>query len=67
MAQPPRFALETFKQIFHDWFEEFLRQYPEYNRVREPIEKMLGCGDREHGYSEFMCPQCHEKKVVAFR
>jgi diadenosine tetraphosphate (Ap4A) HIT family hydrolase len=27
---------------------------------------MLSCGDPSNGYAEFMCPDCHEKKVVAF-
>jgi hypothetical protein len=66
MVQPPRPTLNTFKQIFLDWFGEFLRQYPEYEGTRKVVEKMLGCGDKENGYSEFMCPHCSEKKVVAF-
>ena len=41
--------MESFKQIFRDWFEEFLRQYPESERTREVIQKMLGCGDEEQG------------------
>ena len=58
--------MESFKQIFRDWFDEFLGQYPEYERTREVVQKMLGCGDQEQGYSEFICPGCGEKKVVAF-
>ena len=59
-------TIESFKQIFKDWLEEFLRKYPEYERTREVIEKMLGCGDPKQGYSEFICPHCNKKKVVAF-
>ena len=66
MVQPQPPTLETFKEIFRDWFEEFLRQYPESERARDSVEKMLGCGDKENGYSEFICPHCSEKKVVTF-
>jgi hypothetical protein len=66
MIQPQRPTLETFKQIFREWFGEFLRQYPEYEDTRKTVEKMLGCGDTENGYSAFMCPHCGEKKVVPF-
>ena len=58
--------LEGFKQIFKDHFEEFLRQYPKYESTREVIKKMLGCGDKEQGYMEFICPCCNKKEVVAF-
>ena len=61
-----RVTLASFKQIFRDWFDEFLRQYPEYERTGEVVQKMLGCGDQEQGYSEFICPGCGQKKVVAF-
>ena len=66
MVVGQRVTLESFKQIFRDWFDEFLRQYPEYERTVEVVQKMLGCGDQEQGYSEFICPGCGEKKGVAF-
>ncbi len=66
MVQPQPPTLETFKLIFREWFAEFLRQYPEYDATRQVVEKMLGCGDQDNGYSEFMCPRCQAKKTVAF-
>ena len=66
MTDPQRTTLEDFKQIFRDWFEQFLRLYPTYQPVRQSVEKMLGCGDKENGYSELICPHCSHKKVVAF-
>ncbi len=66
MTTSPRLSLDSFKQIFRDHFEEFLRQYPEYGWAREVVEKMLGCGDQAQGYSEYLCPRCSERKVVAF-
>jgi hypothetical protein len=54
MVAAGSFTLDSFKQIFRDHYEEFLRQYPEYERMREAVEKMLGCGDKENGYSEFV-------------
>lgn len=66
MVHPPRPSLETFKQIFRDWFDQFLRHHPDYEGTRRVVEKMLGCGDTNHGYSEFICPHCNQKKVVAF-
>jgi hypothetical protein len=55
--------LERFKQIFRDWFQEFLRQYPEYERTREVVQKILGCGDKEQGYSEFLAPSATKSET----
>ena len=66
MVQQTRPTLETFKLIFRHWFDEFLRLYPEYERARQTIEQMLGCGQSEQGYAQFICPHCNHKKVVAF-
>ena len=66
MVVDRRITLESFKQIFRDWYEECLGQYPEYERTGAVIQKMLGCGDEERGYSEFICPGCGEIKGVAF-
>ena len=35
-----------------------------YEKVREMIEKMLGCGKKESGYMEYVCPRCQKKKSV---
>lgn len=62
----PRMDLEGFKKIFEQHYEEFLKQYPEYEKSREVVKKMLGCGDEKEGYSEYICPRCQEKKIIAF-
>ncbi|MBI3950348.1 MAG: transposase zinc-binding domain-containing protein [Acidobacteria bacterium] len=64
MVVDRRISLESFKQIFRDWYEEFLRQYPEYERTGEVVQKMVGCGDEEQGYSEFICPRCGEEMIL---
>lgn len=61
-----RLRIEDFKRIFKENYEEFLKQNPEYEKVREVIEKMLGCGKKENGYIEYVCPRCQKKKIVAF-
>jgi len=66
MTAAPSFTLDHFKQIFRDHWQSFLCEYPEFERVRGVIEKMLGCGDPAQGYSEYQCPHCHERRVVPF-
>jgi Transposase zinc-binding domain len=61
-----RLGIEDFKRIFKENYEEFLDQHPEYEKTREVIEKMLGCGEVENGYIEYVCPRCQKKKIVAF-
>jgi hypothetical protein len=61
-----RLGIEDFKRIFREHYEECLSQYPEYEKTREVIEKMLGCGKIEKGYIEYVCPRCQNKKIVGF-
>lgn len=35
-------------------------------KLRELLEKMLGCGEPEKGYAEYLCPDCFLRKQVAF-
>lgn len=57
---------KQFKQIFQDGWQEFKAKYPRYEAVEEVIEKMLGCGELENGYAEYLCPECLSRKQVAF-
>lgn len=57
---------QQFKQIFQDGWAEFKEQYPRYEAAEEVIEKMLGCGEPEKGYAEYLCPDCFLRKQVAF-
>jgi hypothetical protein len=58
----------TFKQIFRDHWETFTQHQPRYRdrHVQAVIDKMLGCGTPELGYTTYLCPHCLEEKRVAF-
>lgn len=59
---------ETFKQIFRDhWatFQQGAERYQDHH-VQSVIDKMLGCGTLEAGYTTYLCPHCLEEKRVAF-
>lgn len=55
-----------FKQIFADGWEAFKRNHPRYEAVDEVVQKMLGCGDPAKGHAVYLCPDCQERRVVAF-
>jgi len=55
-----------FKQIFIDGWEAFKQRHPRYADVDEVVQKMLGCGDPANGYAVYLCPDCQERRVVAF-
>jgi hypothetical protein len=59
---------DTFKQIFRDHWEPFQQRHPRYRdrHVQAVIDKMLGCGTPESGYTTYLCPHCLEEKRVAF-
>jgi hypothetical protein len=59
---------DTFKQIFRDHWETFKQHQPHYQdrHVQAVIDKMLGCGTLEAGYTTYLCPHCLEEKRVAF-
>lgn len=58
---------DTFKQIFRDHWGPFQQRHPRYQdrHVQAVIDKMLGCGTPESGYSTYLCPHCLEEKRVA--
>src|SRR5437764_1309430 len=59
---------DTFKQIFRDHWGTFQQGHPRYQdrHVQAVIDKMLGCGTPESGYTTYLCPHCLEEKRVAF-
>ena len=59
---------DTFKQIFRDHWRPFQQGHPRYQdrHVQAVIDKMLGCGTPESGYTTYLCPHCLEEKRVAF-
>src|SRR5262249_49020580 len=58
----------TFKQIFRDHWGPFQQGHPRYQdrHVQAVLDKMLGCGTPESGYTTYLCPHCLEEKRVAF-
>ena len=58
----------VFKQIFIDYWAEFLEMNREYQAeyYDTVIKKMLGCGDPENGFISYRCLQCGEVKKIPF-
>lgn len=57
----------TIKEIFQDWWSNFLKAYPNLNIrdvVFSNVEKMLKCHSWGLGYAIYKCPECGEEKVV---
>lgn len=57
----------TIKQIFKDWWTNFLDIYPNLNirdTVFSNVERMLNCKSWDLGFSIFSCPNCHTEKIV---
>lgn len=66
MAASRQIYKNRFKQIFADGWEAFKRKHPRYEAVDGVVQKMLGCGDAANGYAVYVCPDCQERRVVAF-
>jgi hypothetical protein len=66
MALSSHISKNRFKQIFADGWEEFKHHHPRYEAVDEVVQKMLGCGDPANGHAVYLCPDCQERRVVAF-
>ena len=58
---------DTFKQIFRDHWEPFQQGHPRYQErhVQAVLNKMLGCGTPEAGYTAYLGPHCLAEKRVA--
>lgn len=57
----------TIKQIFKDWWEIFLNNYPNLNirnTVFTNVEKMLKCRTWDLGFAIFSCHNCGKEKIV---
>lgn len=62
-----RKVIFTIKEIFNDWWDKFLNEYPNLNIrdiVYKNINKMLKCKSWDLGYAIFKCPHCSEEKIV---
>jgi predicted RNA-binding Zn-ribbon protein involved in translation (DUF1610 family) len=57
----------TIKQIFNDWWNKFLINYPNL-KIRDVVfsnvNRMLKCKTPSLGFSSFVCPDCGKEKIV---
>tara|TARA_X000001036_G_C20638230_1_gene790068 strand:+ start:175 stop:1356 length:1182 start_codon:yes stop_codon:yes gene_type:complete len=51
---------DLFKNIFREHWDDFKSQNPTFDDDRHNIavQKMLGCGDENNGYTEYQCTAC---------
>lgn len=54
------------KQIFKENWDKFIESNPVRPVVKKEVEKMLSCRELNKGYTEYHCPECGERKFVAF-
>jgi hypothetical protein len=66
MATSTQIHKNVFKQIFADGWDDFKRKHPRYESADEVVQKMLGCGEAANGHAVYVCPDCQERRVVAF-
>jgi len=60
---------DAFRQIFVDHWEDFKSYRPSFatDYYEDVVQKMLGCGREEGGYSEYLCVKCGlDLRRVAF-
>ena len=60
---------DTFRRIFEEHWDEFKSGHPSYatEYYEEVVQKMLGCGREEGGYSEYLCTCCgQDRRRIAF-
>ena len=56
----------TLKKIFEDHWSTFLSIHDIRDSVKENVDKMMNCGDKNKlGYSLYECKKCNEKHFVA--
>jgi len=59
----------TFRQIFLDYWPGFKEKHPSYKKdqYEEVVQKMLGCGKKEGGYTEYLCMRCgKDRRRICF-
>ncbi len=69
MSCTQKIDLQTFRQIFLDHWTGFKDKYPSYMKGQygKVVQKMLGCGKEQGGYTEYMCMSCgQDSRRIAF-
>jgi len=60
---------DTFRRIFEEHWDEFKSCHASYDTqyYEDVVQKMLGCGREEGGYSEYLCMKCGgDRRRIAF-
>lgn len=60
---------ETFRRIFEEHWDAFRKRHASYATIyyEGVVQKMLGCGKEEGGYSEYVCTYCgKDLRRIAF-
>jgi hypothetical protein len=67
---PTKYGSDRFRQILIDhwerWWDYRQEEIPTDQRayVQKTVEKMMGCRNPQCGYARYVCPECHEERMV---